>query len=169
MNPYSLSKRHLTLVPMADGRYWAWSCGWWLVDPDTRRVLSHRPLGHLAFRRLPKATRESINAHNVIFTSRPTGDWRRWISDHTLGVPTPFEHRLGGRHGITRLVWILATDGVHAIVQPYGCPKEPKSTVHYTNLHEIKEAPIMPKRTKSNNPTKQSKRTAPVYSIDELL
>lgn len=82
------------------GQYWKWNCGWWEIDPVTRKVKSKTPLGHTAFKRKPLAL---PNDSRFIKLPRPTGPWRRVVK-------TAMSHPQFGN------VTVNLTDGIIAMI-----------------------------------------------------
>lgn len=118
-----------TLVVDVNGGFWKWNCGWWLVDRRGRYRIA-KPLTHRQFKGVPKA--ERVRLDTLLNGSRPYGEWRRYCQDHRLGTPVLYHHE---RYKHVR---ILASDGVHAIVQNYYDSTMPKHEVMFSNLTELK-------------------------------
>jgi hypothetical protein len=125
---------HSTYVIDKCGQFWKWNMGWWVWDVKKRKPKSIRPIGHLAFRKIPKATRLELNVRTITMGAKPYGEWRRWVADHTIGKPTLYFHE------VYKHVKVLCTDGVHAIVQNYYDPEQPRHEVMFKNLNELRMA-----------------------------
>lgn len=88
-------------------------------------------LSHAQFAKVPKATRLELNTRQIM-VSRPNGEWRRFVQDHTFGVPTLYFHKLYGH------VRVLASDGVHAVIRNYYDHDQPQKECMFNSLTELK-------------------------------
>jgi hypothetical protein len=124
-------------IPGHGDSMWIWNCGWrCVVSVNNRlRIVSKRVLGHAEFNKLRTTfpigkEAEAISpASSSAFGRRAHGgDWQRWLTEEK-GRKTVWEHDLFGE------VYVLASDGVHAIV----CPTHDvtiKYEAHVNNLIE---------------------------------
>lgn len=162
VDPEAVSHENLgILVIDQNGSFWKWNCGWWVVDRKGAKV-SQRPIGHLAFRRIPKATRLQLNTHDIQ-VARPAGEWRRWCNDHVFGTPTLFFHE------IYKHVRVLASDGVHAVVRNYYQEDAPRKEVFFSSLSELKMSETKKSMVHKEKKAKPVANAVNLVISDELL
>lgn len=71
-------------------------------------------LGRAAFDRIEMKKPDRISREDVPFGQRPNGNWRRLVTGtYTSGQEVCYDHRIYGR------CLLLATDGVHAIIETH--------------------------------------------------
>lgn len=144
-----------TLHVTAGCRYWKWNCGWWQVDPVSRKVLSKTPLGHVAFRKKPL-----LNPKDPTFFKmpRPQGEWRRVVKTpimyHSIYQKNVYVDFTDGILACIRIPALMSTDGLQTLIP------EASAVVHLANLSEI-GVPVIkkpaPAKAKLPKPPRQHK------------
>tara|TARA_R110000824_G_scaffold165245_3_gene341803 strand:+ start:2150 stop:2854 length:705 start_codon:yes stop_codon:yes gene_type:complete len=71
-------------------------------------------IGRAAFSRIKMQKADKISREDVPFGQRPNGNWRRLVpNEFSTGQEVCYDHRIYGR------CLLLATDGVHAIIETH--------------------------------------------------
>jgi hypothetical protein len=139
-----------TYAIVRGGGLWRWSCGWQQYCPRTSKPFGPI-LGHSTFRKKPLIKQDDREWLSQL--DRPHGDWRRLL-DHPL-----YSHSLHGN------VHLLATDGVHAIVEDHN---NLRHNVHFTNLTELRQRSASLVNSVNKTPKEKKVRASKKIVIDGI-
>jgi len=146
------SKHKTAFLIDSKGNRWKWNCGWWHVNTKGKAQNQTRALGHLEFKRNiklldPEDPKQREVLHGM---DRPNRHWRRMTAREL------YVHDLFGN------VYLLASDGCHAVVETMLGERE---YVCFENLTEYTGIALPKRGAAAKESTAKAKRQSQVLEL----